>query len=101
MLRKKWWDCLKRSLLNPGFTSSVLDPCAFVLIEKNKVRGVTGVHVDDLLGAGGEVFDRVILEVKRGFDLGAWDVGTMRFKIETVDTDGKQRSHGRHETQQT
>ena len=62
---------------------------------------MTGFHVDDLLGAGGEVFDRVILKVKRGFDLGAWDVGTMRFKKETVDTDGKLRSHGRRGTQQT
>ena len=54
--------------------------CAFVLINRNKVRGVTGVHVDDLLGGGDEVFDRSILEVKREFDFGAWDVGSMKFK---------------------
>ena len=29
---------------------------------------------------GDEVFDRTVLEVKREFDFGAWDVGAMRFK---------------------
>ena len=33
-------------------------PRAFALVKQNKIRGVTGVHVDDLLGGGGEVFDR-------------------------------------------
>ena len=46
--RTKWWDRLKRSLQNHGFTSCALDPCAFVL-KQNRVRGVTGVPVDDLL----------------------------------------------------
>ena len=43
-------------------------------------QSVTGVHVDDLLGGGDEVFDKGILEVKREFDFGAWDVGAMKFK---------------------
>ena len=76
----KWWDRLKRSLLKHGITSCALDPCAFVLIKQSKVRGSTGVHVDDLLGEGDEVFDGTILEVTREFDVGAWDVGAMRFK---------------------
>ena len=76
----KWWDRLKRSLLKHGITSCALDPCAFVLIKQSKVRGLTGVHVDDLLGGGDEVFDGTILEVTREFDVGAWDVGAMRFK---------------------
>ena len=76
----KWWDRLKRSLLKHGITSCALDPCAFVLIKQSKVRGLTGVHVDDLLGGGDEVFDGTILEVEREFDGGAWDVGAIRFK---------------------
>ena len=28
---KKWWDRLKKSLIQHGFTSCALDPCAFVL----------------------------------------------------------------------
>ena len=39
---KKWWDRLLRSLLNHGFTSCALDPCAFVLIKQKRVR----VHLD-------------------------------------------------------
>ena len=44
--------------------------------------------MEDLFGGGDEVFDRTILEVRREFDFGAWDVGA-RFKRETVDTGGK------------
>ena len=74
---KTWWDRLKRSLLSQ-FTSCVLR--AFVLVKQNQVRGGTGVHVDDMLEGGDEVCDRTMLEVKREFDFGAWDVGAMRFK---------------------
>ena len=77
---KKWWDCSKRSLLNHGCTSCALGPCAFVLIKQNRVRGVAGIDVDDLLAGGDDVFDRTILEVKGEFDVGAWDVGAKRFK---------------------
>ena len=52
----------------------------FVFIKQNTVRGATGVHADDLLRGGDEVFDRTTLEVKREFDVGAWDVGVVRFK---------------------
>ena len=77
---KKRPEPLKRSLVSDGFTSCALDPCAIVLIKQNRVRGMTGVHVDDLLGGGDEVHDRTILEVKREFDSGAWDVGFLKFK---------------------
>ena len=43
---KKWWDRLNRSLLNHGFTSCALDPCAFVRVKQKQINGVTGVHVD-------------------------------------------------------
>ena len=49
-----------------------LDPCAFVFAKQ--IRGVTSVNVDDLLGGGDEVLQRTILDVKRQFDFGAWDV---------------------------
>ena len=41
---------------------------------------ITGVHVDDQLGGGGEVFQRTVFEFKREFDFGAWGVGATRFK---------------------
>ena len=76
----RWRDRLKRSLLSHGFTSSALDPRAFVLVQQEQIRGVTGVHVDDLLEGGGEVLDRTVLEVKCEFNFGAWNVGAMRKK---------------------
>ena len=70
---KKWWDRLKKSLIEHGFTSCALDPCAFVLRKSGKSHGVLGVHVDD-------VFDRIMKAVRKEFDVGAWDVGNFRFK---------------------
>ena len=77
---KKRWDRLEISLVR---WIRALCPC------QTKNRGVTGVHVEDLFGGGDEVFDRTLLEVRREFDFGAWDVGAVRFKRETVDTGGK------------
>ena len=62
------------------------------------VRTTEQGDVDELWREGDEVFDLTILEVKRKFDFGAWDVGAMSFKErERVDTDGKSRNHDRHE----
>ena len=85
---KTWWDRFARSLLNRGFTSCALDPCAFVLIKQNNASGVTGVHVDDLLGGGDEVFDRI-------------DVGASGSKRDAFDTDDDSRNHDRHGAPQT
>ena len=70
---KKWWDRLKKSLIEHGFTSCALDPCAFVLRMSGKIHGVLGVHVDD-------TFNRIMTAVRKEFDFGAWDVGNVRFK---------------------
>ena len=47
---KKWWDRLKKSLIEHGFTSCALGTCAFVLRMSGKNHGVLGVHVDDVIG---------------------------------------------------
>ena len=77
---KKWWDRLKKSLIEHGFTSCALDPCAFVLRRIEKIHGVLGVHVDDVIGGGNETFDRIMTAVRKEFDFGAWDIGNFRFK---------------------
>ena len=77
---KKWWDRLKTSLIKQGFTSCALDPCALVLRKSGKIHGVLGVHVDDVIGGGDEVFDRIMTAVRKEFDFGAWDVGNFWFK---------------------
>ena len=77
---KKWWDRLKKSLIQHGFTSCALDPCAVVLRKSGKIHGVLGVHVDDMIGGGNETFDRVMKAVRKEFDVGAWVIGSFRFK---------------------
>ena len=77
---KKWWDRLRKSLIQHGFTSCSLDPCVFVLRKNGKVHGVLGVHVDDMIGGGNETSNRVMTAVRKEFDFGSWDIGNFRFK---------------------
>ena len=77
---KKWWDRLKESLIQHGFTSCSLDPCVIVLRKCGKVHGVLGVHVDDMIGGGNETFNRVMSAVRKEFDFGSWEIGKFRFK---------------------
>ena len=37
-------------------------------------------HVDDVIGGGNEIVDRIMTTVRKEFDFGAWDVGNFRFK---------------------
>eukprot|EP00969_Alexandrium_andersonii_P110058 4855739-Alexandrium_andersonii.AAC.1 len=55
---KKWRGRLRKSLEKAGFRSCSLDPCVFVLVKDKKVRGVLGVHVDDIIGGGDTVFEK-------------------------------------------
>ena len=77
---KKWWDRLKTSLIEHGFTSCAFDPCAFILRKSGKIHGVLGVHVDDVIGGGNQIFDRIMTTVRKEFDFGAWDVCNFRLK---------------------
>ena len=52
----------------------------FVLQKSGNIHGVLGVHVDDVIGGGNEIFDRIMTTVRKEFDFGAWDVGNFRFK---------------------
>ena len=81
---KKWWDRLKKSLIEHGFTSCALDPCALVLQKSGQIHWVLGVHVDDAIGGGNETFDRIMTAVRKEFDFGAWDVGNFRFKVRQI-----------------
>ena len=77
---KKWWDRLKKSLIQHVFTSCALDPCVYVLLKSGKIHGVLGVHVDDVIGGGNETSDRVMTAARKEFDFGVWDSGSLRFK---------------------
>ena len=68
---KKWWVRLKKSFIEHGCTSCALDPSAFVLRMSGHIRGVLGVHVDDVIGSGDETFDRMMTAVRKELDFGA------------------------------
>ena len=38
------------------------------------------MHVDDVIGGGNEIFDRIMTTVHKEFDFGTWDIGNFRFK---------------------
>ena len=77
---KRWWDRLKKSLIEHGFTSCALDPCALGLPKSGQIHRVLGMHVDDAIGGGYETFDIILTAVCKELDWGAWHVGNFRFK---------------------
>ena len=68
-----WYEELKGALLNLGFQISPLDPCLFVLPKKGQkgIHGLVGIHVDDGLGAGDQVFDEAIRKLETKYPFGS------------------------------
>jgi len=68
-----WYEELKGALLNLGFQISPLDPCLFVLPKKGQkgIHGLVGIHVDDGLGAGDQVFDEAIRKLEMKYPFGS------------------------------
>ena len=81
-----WYCELKNALLGLGFTISPMDPCLFVLPKKSisspeepKIHGVLGVHVDDGLGGGDQVFNHAIKMLEKRFPFGSQRQGSFTF----------------------
>ena len=85
-------DCVISGMLSKAchFTSCAAKTSAAVWLQLAAV--VQGVP---------SFLQRTILEVKCEFDSGAWDGGSMKFPMETVDSDGESRNHDRHGAPQT
>ena len=72
-----WYIELKTALLNIGFKMSPLDPCLFILPKNNPkgdapaIHGILGIHVDDGLGGGDEVFDAAIQQLEDKYPFGS------------------------------
>ena len=68
-----WYMELKKGLEELGFLISPFDPCVFVL--QNPKSGVTegliGIHVDDGLCCGSELFHSKLLQLERKFPFGS------------------------------
>ena len=74
-----WYEELKGSLIALGFVISPLDPCLFVLPKDNsnsdpqqpQIHGLIGIHVDDGLAAGDEVFNKAVKQLETKYPFGS------------------------------
>ena len=74
-----WYEELKGSLIALGFVISPLDPCLFVLPKDNsnsdpqqpQIHGLIGIHVDDGLAAGDEVFNKAVKQLESKYPFGS------------------------------
>ena len=67
-----WFRELSKTSQGLGFQPAPFDPCCFVLFnEKHQTRGFIGIHVDDGLFAGDEIFHAKINELERIFPFGS------------------------------
>ena len=70
---RKWLEKLARELKGLGWKQSSLDNCVWRLFENNRLVGILGVHVDDVVcGGHGKLFDEVIQRLKSVFPFGSW-----------------------------
>ena len=81
-----WYVELKNALLALGFLISPLDPCLFVLPKRNTksndtthIHGVLGIHVDDGIGGGDEMFRQTIQALERKYPFGSKRQGSFTF----------------------
>ena len=67
-----WFRELSKVLTELKFQPSPFDPCGFILFDdQNKMRGFSGIHVDDGLFAGDSIFHEKINEMERKFPFGS------------------------------
>ena len=75
-----WYIELRNALIALGFQVSPLDPCLFVLPKDNtkkntedpcQIHGILGIHVDDGIGGGNEIFNQTIDRLEKIFPFGS------------------------------
>ena len=78
---RAWFLRLTRELLAVGLVVSQLDPCVFCLREENtnKLLGVCGVHVDDLLGGGTSCMDQCLAKLRAKLPFGEFRKKTIKY----------------------
>ena len=70
---RAWWLALTRTLEKMGMKQSKLDPCVYYYFKDGKPDGVIAVHVDDLLMAGSEHFQKKVLEpLRKAYPFKKW-----------------------------
>ena len=78
---RAWFARLTRELKEAGLVQSQLDPCLFLLRSKsdNSLKGICGVHVDDLLGGGCKEMDEALDRLRKKLPCGDYRTFTIRY----------------------
>ena len=76
-----WYKALSEALLKLGFEIAPFDPCLFVLrnSQTQKLHGILGIHVDDGLCGGDEVFREKIALLQKQYPFGSQKIGSFVF----------------------
>ena len=79
-----WYCALVTELVALGFEACPFDPCFFVLgtyptNDQPKLEGVLGIHVDDGIGGGSELFESKIKQLEAKFPFGSHKVSAFTF----------------------
>ena len=79
-----WFQTFKETLERLGFIQSPFDACTFCLISPGEhgetvVHGVLGVHVDDGIGGGDELYTQAIQRLRDTYSFGSYDEGDFTF----------------------
>jgi hypothetical protein len=80
-----WYCALVTELNALGFEASPFDPCFFVLRSPataespEKLEGVLGIHVDDGIGGGSQVYEEKIKLLEKKFPFGSHKVSAFTF----------------------
>ncbi|CAL1129202.1 unnamed protein product [Cladocopium goreaui] len=79
-----WYCKFRDSLLQEGFKQCPFDPCVFTLVSvdekgKERVHGPLGVHVDDGIGGGDNMFMAALERVRKRFSFGSFEKGSFVF----------------------
>ena len=95
-----WFMELKKGLENLGFIPSPFDPCVFVLpnAKSGTPEGLVGIHVDDGLCCGSEVFQEKLRQLSEKFPFGSHKRRNFTFTGLKIDQQPDQSIHI-HQTQ--
>ena len=79
-----WFCKFRDTMLQEGYHQCPMDPCVFTLTSKEKdgkvrVRGSLGVHVDDGIGGGDNVFMKSLERIRKKFSFGSFEKGSFTF----------------------
>ena len=76
---RAWFLRLSREMTEAGLVRSSLDPCLFTLRRNGELKGICGVHVDDLLGGGEPEMDEVLQKLRKKLPFGDYRTFTIRY----------------------